>query len=214
MLLVTAFIGHLICLKFGQQTSIAKCKRSHDTTSPSPPLISFICQFFSYPDTIDLQLKYLFFSFQYALPYLRKTKGCIVNTGSIGSSAAALGMSSYCASKVGIVYDTRFCHVLLTSRYISPSRWAELTFKLPTMLEAALLCLDILLRRNAEAMFQVLALMSKTQLKFKYPSIYFFWTHMLHCSKVYSCKSTYNENYWCVVVVSMSPLIGNIVSSL
>ncbi|XP_060596949.1 17-beta-hydroxysteroid dehydrogenase 14-like [Ruditapes philippinarum] len=53
-------------------------------------------------DLLDTNLVSYFAASKYALLYLRKTKGCIVNIGSIGSSAAAFGMPSYCASKVGI----------------------------------------------------------------------------------------------------------------
>ncbi|XP_060585977.1 17-beta-hydroxysteroid dehydrogenase 14-like [Ruditapes philippinarum] len=58
-------------------------------------------------DLLNTNLVSYFAASKYALPYLRKTKGCIVNTGSIGSSAAALEMPSYCASKGGTIALTK-----------------------------------------------------------------------------------------------------------
>ncbi|XP_045197481.2 17-beta-hydroxysteroid dehydrogenase 14-like [Mercenaria mercenaria] len=58
-------------------------------------------------DLLNTNLVSYFTASKYALPYLRKTEGCIVNTGSIGSSAAAKGMPSYCASKGGTIAFTK-----------------------------------------------------------------------------------------------------------
>ncbi|XP_045209272.2 17-beta-hydroxysteroid dehydrogenase 14-like [Mercenaria mercenaria] len=39
---------------------------------------------------------------KYALPYLRKSKGCIVNISSTAANSAAKNVSTYCATKGGV----------------------------------------------------------------------------------------------------------------
>lgn len=58
-------------------------------------------------NVIDVNLGGMFLCAKYALPHLRKSKGCIVNTASICSLVASQYDPSYCASKGGVLSLTR-----------------------------------------------------------------------------------------------------------
>ena len=57
--------------------------------------------------TLDVNLSVPFLLIKYSLPYLRKTKGSIVNVGSIEGLASNPGHAAYCASKAGLHGLTR-----------------------------------------------------------------------------------------------------------
>jgi len=61
----------------------------------------------TWQQVIGINLSGMFYNARYALPYLRKSKGCIVNMGSICSLVATKYDPSYCASKGGILGLTR-----------------------------------------------------------------------------------------------------------
>ena len=61
----------------------------------------------TWQQVIGINLSGMFYSAKYALPYLRESKGCIVNMGSICSLVATKYDPSYCASKGGILGLTR-----------------------------------------------------------------------------------------------------------
>jgi len=67
---------------------------------------------------IDINLKGTFFMCRYAIPYLEKTKGCIINvssdSGLVGNKEGAV----YCASKGGITLLTKSLAVELAERKI------------------------------------------------------------------------------------------------
>ena len=56
---------------------------------------------------IDVNLKGTFLCSKYALPYLKKTKGVIVNTASCDGLVAETECVAYCASKGGVVLLTK-----------------------------------------------------------------------------------------------------------
>ncbi len=56
---------------------------------------------------IDVNLKGTFLCSKFALPYLKKTKGAIVNTASIAGLVADVESIPYCASKGGVVLLTK-----------------------------------------------------------------------------------------------------------
>jgi NAD(P)-dependent dehydrogenase (short-subunit alcohol dehydrogenase family) len=58
--------------------------------------------------TVDLNLRAVFFCTRYAVPALRAAKGNVVNVASIlGLRGRGAGLSTYCASKAGVVNLTR-----------------------------------------------------------------------------------------------------------
>lgn len=57
--------------------------------------------------TLTVNLTTPFLMIQAALPHLRKTRGCIVNTGSIEGLGSNPGHATYCASKAGLHGLTR-----------------------------------------------------------------------------------------------------------
>ena len=58
-------------------------------------------------NTFDTNIKGTFITSKYALPHLRKTKGCIVNLSSYVGLVGFQGASAYAASKAAIVNFTR-----------------------------------------------------------------------------------------------------------
>jgi NAD(P)-dependent dehydrogenase (short-subunit alcohol dehydrogenase family) len=58
-------------------------------------------------EVLDVNLKSMFLFSKYALPYLRKSKGTIVNTSSELGLIGAPKYTAYCASKGGVVLFTR-----------------------------------------------------------------------------------------------------------
>ena len=54
----------------------------------------YVC--YAYKKNIEHHL----FSFQYALPHIRKVKGNVIMTGSIGGVTGQPGATPYCATKV------------------------------------------------------------------------------------------------------------------
>ena len=60
-----------------------------------------------FDDVIDVNLKGTVFACQAALPYLRQTKGCIVNVGSDAGVHGNYNCTAYCAAKGGVSLFTR-----------------------------------------------------------------------------------------------------------
>jgi NAD(P)-dependent dehydrogenase (short-subunit alcohol dehydrogenase family) len=58
-------------------------------------------------DVLDSNLKSTFLFTKFALPYLRRTKGTIVNNASTLGLIGSLNYTAYCASKGGIVLFTK-----------------------------------------------------------------------------------------------------------
>jgi len=58
-------------------------------------------------EVLDINLKSMFLFSKYALPYLRKSKGVIVNTSSEYGLIGAPKYTAYCASKGGVILFTR-----------------------------------------------------------------------------------------------------------
>jgi NAD(P)-dependent dehydrogenase (short-subunit alcohol dehydrogenase family) len=58
-------------------------------------------------EVVDTNLKSMFLFSKYALPWLKKTKGVIINTGSELGFVGAPNYTAYCASKGGAVLFTR-----------------------------------------------------------------------------------------------------------
>lgn len=56
---------------------------------------------------LDVNLTGPFLNSKYALPHLRESKGCIVNTGSVSSLVSTQYAPSYCSSKAGLIGLTR-----------------------------------------------------------------------------------------------------------
>ena len=57
--------------------------------------------------TLDINLKGSFFTIQAALPFLRQSKGNVVNLASDAGLIGEIGLAVYCASKGGVVNLTR-----------------------------------------------------------------------------------------------------------
>lgn len=57
--------------------------------------------------TLDINLKGTFFCIREALPFLRKSRGCIVSVASDAGLQGEANMTAYCASKGGVVNLTR-----------------------------------------------------------------------------------------------------------
>ncbi len=60
-----------------------------------------------FQDVIDTNLTAYFMGCKYALPYLRSSKGCIINIGSIVAVTGAQGCQAYCCTKGAIEAFTR-----------------------------------------------------------------------------------------------------------
>ena len=60
---------------------------------------------------VDTNLKGVFFTTKFAVPYLRATKGNIVNIASTGGITADPVLPIYCVSKAAVIHLTR-CHAL------------------------------------------------------------------------------------------------------
>ena len=67
---------------------------------PHQPIDSFSIEQFS--DLLQLNLVSVFAACKYALPHLRKTRGSIINLGSIVGAMGQWHASTYCASKGGV----------------------------------------------------------------------------------------------------------------
>lgn len=52
---------------------------------------------------LSVNLHGTFLGCRYALPYLKRSKGCIVNIASISGITATRGCAAYCASKAGVI---------------------------------------------------------------------------------------------------------------
>jgi len=60
-----------------------------------------------FQDVIDTNLTAYFMGCKYALPYLRSSKGCIINIGSIVAETGGQGCQAYCCTKGAIEAFTR-----------------------------------------------------------------------------------------------------------
>lgn len=60
-----------------------------------------------FDNTFDTDLRGVFFLSQKALPYLLKTKGCIINISSIGGQTGGIKAPHYAAAKAGIISLTK-----------------------------------------------------------------------------------------------------------
>lgn len=98
------------------------------------------------PDTfmkiISVNLTGVFLCAKYALPYLRKSKGCIVNTASVSGLVASKHGAAYSASKGGVVSMTKsialdYAQYGVRCNAIAPSSCETPLWKsLPTMTDA------------------------------------------------------------------------------
>lgn len=62
----------------------------------------------AFQDVIDTNLTAYFMGCKFALPYLRRSKGCIINIGSIVAVTGGQGCHAYCCTKGAIEAFTRF----------------------------------------------------------------------------------------------------------
>lgn len=60
-----------------------------------------------YDRTMQLNVRAPIFLCKYALPHLRKTKGCVVNVSSAGSTLVYPGSAAYCMSKAALDHFSR-----------------------------------------------------------------------------------------------------------